>query len=234
MAWKLSLDLHQFLAANTNVQAKMVICPPFPYLPVTHDFLARHDSKLGLGGQDCSDKESGAFTGDISATMLHDAGCEYVIVGHSERRQYHQEADSLIAQKIVAGQKSGLNVVLCIGETKDQREAGKTMAILSTQLKGCLIAGIDSKKLIVAYEPVWAIGTGLNATGDDIVTAHAHIKKELTSILGQGGQAIAILYGGSVKASNAKEILSAPGVDGVLVGGASLKADEFTAIYQAA
>ncbi len=234
MAWKLSLDLHQFLASNSGAKTKMVICPPFPYLSVTHDFLSRHDSQLGLGGQDCSDKESGAFTGDISASMLRDAGCGYVIIGHSERRQYHKEPDALIAQKIIAAQKAGLIAVLCIGETKEQREAGKTMAVLSTQLKGCLIAGIDPKNLIVAYEPVWAIGTGLNATNEDIVTAHAHIKKELGSILGQAGGSIAILYGGSVKASNANDVLSAPGVDGVLVGGASLKADEFTAIYQAA
>lgn len=234
MAWKLSLDLHQFLAANGNAKTKMVICPPFPYLPVTHDFLARHDSQLALGGQDCSNQDSGAFTGDIAASMLRDAGCGYVILGHSERRQYHAEPDSLIAQKITAAQKSGLIAVLCIGETKEQREDAKTMAILSLQLKGCLTGGINPKQLVVAYEPVWAIGTGLNATNEDIVTAHAHIRKELKSILGADGEGVAILYGGSVKSSNAKEILAAPGVDGVLVGGASLKADEFTAIYKAA
>ncbi len=233
MAWKLGLDLHQFLAAEAGA-AKMIVCPPFPYLALMADFLERAGSNLALGGQDCHyNAASGAFTGDVSAEMLCDLGCEYVIVGHSERRQYHKESDDLIGQKALAAQKSMLTPILCIGETQAQKQTGSTNAVLSEQLGGCLIGGIDASKLIVAYEPVWAIGTGLNAASADIESAHSHIRQELKSILGAPGESISILYGGSVKSSNAAEILSADGVDGVLVGGASLKTDEFTAIYRA-
>ena len=234
MAWKMGLDLHQFLASNGRAGVKMAICPPFLYLPLLSDFLLRHESALGLGGQDCHAAESGAFTGNVSAAMLRDAGCQYAIVGHSERRQYHGETDDMIGKKVLAAQKSGLIAILCIGETLAEKEAGQTLSVLSAQLRGCLQTGITVAGLIVAYEPVWAIGTGRNATNDDIVGAHRHIRAELAQILGAGGNEVAILYGGSVKASNAKEILSAPGVDGVLVGGASLKFDEFSTIYSAA
>ncbi len=235
MAWKLTLDLHQFLAGPGGKKGvKMVVCPPFPYLVAAHDFLSRHDSALDLGGQDCSANESGAFTGDISPLMLKDAGCGYVILGHSERRQHHAETDAQIGKKILAAQKSGLMAVLCVGETKNQRESGQALAVLSQQLKDCLATGVDFNRLIVAYEPVWAIGTGLNASVEDIKNAHAHIRAELSAIGGDSGGLAAILYGGSVKAANAAETLSTPGVDGVLVGGASLNADEFSRIYACA
>jgi triosephosphate isomerase (TIM) len=234
MAWKLGLDLHQFLTAQGRADAAdaiMVICPPFPYLPLIQDFLSRHQSPLGLGAQDCHGKTQGAFTGDISAAMLADIGCAYVILGHSERRQYHAETDTQIAEKIQTAQAAGLTAILCIGETMAERQAGQTENVLSLQLNGCLAPLPDAAKLIIAYEPVWAIGTGLNANADDIQAAHRHIRQELMRHFGPGGGKIPVVYGGSVKPSNAKATLATPGVDGALIGGASLTFQDFRDIY---
>ena len=233
LAWKLTLDLHQYVAAEGRKNAKMVLCPPFPYLPLMQDFLQRHQSPIGLGAQDCHAQASGAFTGNISAPMLADIGCAYVILGHSERRQYHAETDPQIAAKIQAAQGSGLVAVLCIGETLAERQAGETNNALARQLDGCLSPLPQAAKLIVAYEPVWAIGTGLNAAAGDIEAAHLHIRQELGRHFGPGGSAIQIIYGGSVKPNNALATLATPGVDGVLVGGASLQFADFRDIYAA-
>lgn len=221
-----------FMAANAKANVEMAVCPPAIYIPVALTLC--DGTRVGIGGQDCHPEMHGAFTGDIAAPMLREAGCAYVLVGHSERRQYHAESDELINKKAVSAQKAGLIPVLCIGETLQEREAGKTLSVLSAQLKACLKQGVSAENLIVAYEPVWAIGTGKNATKDDIVSAHSHIGQELRAILGSAGEKVAILYGGSVKAANAAEILSQPGVHGVLVGGASLKTEEFCAIYACA
>lgn len=234
LAWKLGLDLHQHVAANTKSDVTMVLCPPFLYVPLLQDFLARHQSPIGLGAQDCHAETTGAFTGNVSAPMLADIGCGFVIVGHSERRQQYAETDALIAKKIHAAQVAGLVPVLCIGETLTERQAGTTNAVLSQQLAGCLTPLPDAARLIVAYEPVWAIGTGLNASTDEIALAHTHIRHELGRHLGTPGQKIAILYGGSVKPNNAAATLATPGVDGVLVGGASLQFADFRDIYNAA
>ncbi len=213
---------------------KMVLCPPALYVADAAKLLGQK-SPIALGGQDCHAESSGAFTGDVSPVMLADMGCSYVILGHSERRQYHGETESVIRKKIIAAQKAGLIPIFCIGETLAQRESGHTLDVLSRQLNDCAAEkGIDPEKLIVAYEPVWAIGTGRNATATDITSAHGHIRSQLQSIFGPQGAQTPILYGGSVKADNAKDIMAQRGVDGVLVGGASLKAQEFAAIYLAA
>ncbi|MGE0251529.1 MAG: triose-phosphate isomerase [Dongiaceae bacterium] len=211
-------ELLNFMAAEGKSH-QMVICPPFPYLDIVAENL--DGSAVQLGAQDCHTQEKGAFTGDISAPMLADMGCKYVIVGHSERRQYHGESDDLIAQKLQSAQKAGLIPILCIGETGEERKANKTLSVLSRQLK------IAAGDLVIAYEPVWAIGTGLTPSAAEIEAAHRHIRQELKT------NKAPILYGGSVKPENAQEIFAIPGVDGALVGGASLKAADFMALYRA-
>ena len=190
-------------------------------------------SPVRIGGEDCHEKASGAYTGDISAEMLKDAGATHVIVGHSERRQYHAETDAQIAAKAEAGWRAGLTSIVCIGETADERKAGKTLAVLSTQVAGSVPASATAANTIVAYEPVWAIGTGLTPTADDVAQAHAHIRAELAKRVGGEAAKMRILYGGSVKPSNAVELLGVANVDGALVGGASLKAADFLGIAEA-
>jgi triosephosphate isomerase (TIM) len=199
------------------------ICPPATLLTVVSHLLW-HGSML-LGGQDCSSAPKGAHTGDLSALMLKDAGCQLVIVGHSERRHGHGESDALVRAKAEAALAAGLMPILCIGETEAEWAAGETLAVLDRQLAGSLPPDAGADRLIVAYEPVWAIGTGRTPSGSEIARTHAHLR-------GRVGDR-ALLYGGSVKASNASEILALPQVDGALVGGASLDADEFWAIYTA-
>jgi triosephosphate isomerase len=199
------------------------ICPPATLLTVVGQLLW-HGSMV-LGGQDCSSAAKGAHTGDLSADMLKDAGCQAVIVGHSERRQGHGESDAVVRAKAEAALAAGLMPILCIGETEAQWTAGETLAVLDRQLAGSLPQGADAADLIVAYEPVWAIGTGRTPSLDDIARTHAHLR-------GRVGDR-ALLYGGSVKAANAGEILAVDNVDGALVGGASLDAGEFWAIYTA-
>jgi triosephosphate isomerase len=186
-----------------------------------------------VGGEDCHARASGANTGDVSAEMLRDAGASHVIVGHSERRTDHGETDAVVRAKAEAAWRAGLVPIVCIGETLAEREAGRTLPVLETQLKGSVPAGATAARLVVAYEPVWAIGTGKTPTTPEVAAAHAHIRKVLAG-LAPDAAAVRLLYGGSVKGSNAAELLGAGDVDGALVGGASLKADEFLAIAKAA
>jgi len=215
-----------------NAACDVAICPPATLIAAAVARAA--GSALVIGGQDCHPKASGAHTGDISAEMIADAGGKLVIVGHSERRADHKEGNELVRSKAEAGWRAGLLVILCIGETEAERKAGETNAVLSKQLAGSVPEGATAANTVIAYEPVWAIGTGLTASNDDIAAAHAHIRSRLAERFGDGAKAIRILYGGSVKPSNAGEILKLDDVDGALVGGASLKAADFLAIVAAA
>jgi triosephosphate isomerase len=203
----------------------LLVCPPFTVLAAVGAALA--DSDVGLGGQDCHAAASGAFTGCISAEMLQDAGCSHAIVGHSERRHTCGENDADVRAKTEAAWRAGLVAIVCVGETRAEREAGQAVEIVSRQIAGSIPDGADPGRLIVAYEPVWAIGTGLTPTLADIGEIHAAIR-------GQIPAGTRILYGGSVNPKNAAEILALPEVDGALVGGASLKAEDFWAIAAAA
>lgn len=206
----------------------LMICPPATLL-MTFAGVAL-GSTLQIGAQDCHQKPSGAFTGDISAEMIADAGASAVIVGHSERRTLHGETDAQVRAKAEAAWRAGLIAIVCIGETEAERKAGKTLDVLGTQLDGSLPDGATGARLVVAYEPVWAIGTGLTPSADDVRDAHAFIRSRLERRFGQEGASVRILYGGSVKPSNAKELLLIPNVNGALVGGASLKAEDFLGI----
>jgi triosephosphate isomerase len=209
---------------------EVLICPPATLVAAVAD--AVRESGLLVGGQDCHAKPSGAHTGEVSAEMLRDAGASHVIVGHSERRTDCGETDAIVRAKAEAAWRAGLLPIVCIGETLAEREAGKTLSVLETQLKGSVPAGATAAKLVVAYEPVWAIGTGKTPTTPEVAAAHAHIRKVLGGLMTEAGS-VRLLYGGSVKGSNAAELLAAGDVDGALVGGASLKADEFLAIAKA-
>ncbi len=219
-------------AAIGGATCDVAICPPATLISAAVERAA--GSALMIGGQDCHAAGSGAHTGDISAEMIADAGGTLVIVGHSERRADHGEDDALVRAKAEAGRRAGLLVILCVGETEAQRRAGETLAVLSRQLAGSVPDGATAENLVVAYEPVWAIGTGLTPSNDDIQAAHAHIRSELAGRFGSAAAGIRLLYGGSVKPGNASEILPLPDVDGALVGGASLKAADFLGIVAAA
>lgn len=201
--------------------AEIVVCPPFVYLAAAAGILG--EGPVMYGAQDCSDQDNGAFTGDISATMLGQLGCKYVILGHSERRQHHGETDAKVAAKAARVIEKGLKPIICVGETLAQREAGETMQVIKSQLSGSIPASATAENTVIAYEPVWAIGTGLVATTDQIAEVHAEIRKN-TLALGDG---LRVIYGGSVKPDNAQDILSLNDVDGALVGGASLKGKDF-------
>ncbi|MGH7154132.1 MAG: triose-phosphate isomerase, partial [Acetobacteraceae bacterium] len=190
---------------------------------------------VALGGQDCHQAKQGAHTGDISAPMLRDVGASWVVLGHSERRQNHDETDELIREKVLAAVECGLAPIVCFGETADQRANGQETEVVGWQLAGSLPQGFaKSFAGVVAYEPIWAIGTGKNATEDDVATMHAFIREELERQFGEAGQGVRILYGGSVRPANAASLLSVPHVGGALIGGASLKAEDFLAIARAA
>jgi triosephosphate isomerase (TIM) len=208
--------------------AELVVCPPATLLAQAAWKL--RGGKLGLGAQDCHPEASGAFTGDISAPMLKDAGAAYVIVGHSERRTHHHETDQLVRAKAEAALKAGLTPIICIGETQAEREAGRQAAVVIRQLRRSLPPGATSETVVIAYEPVWAIGTGLTPTPGDIAVVHNGLRALLTEIGGPSSAKTRILYGGSVKPANARELLELDNVDGALVGGASLKATDFLAI----
>lgn len=188
------------------------------------------DSALAVGGQDCHAKESGAHTGDISAEMLRDAGATSVIVGHSERRTDHAESDAVVAAKAEAGWRAGLTAIICVGETREEREAGKATDVVGAQLAGSVPQGMTAENSVIAYEPVWAIGTGLVPSSEDIAAMHDFIRSSMSERFGPEGEKVRILYGGSVKPSNAAEIFAISNVDGGLIGGASLKAADFLAI----
>lgn len=216
-------------AGNNGVE--MLLCPPALLLGAVRASIG--DSGVSLGGQDCHAAEQGAHTGDTSAAMLHDAGCAYVIVGHSERRADHDEDDATVNAKASAAQTSGLVPVICIGETLEEREAGRAVEVVTGQLRGSIPEGSSAASMVVAYEPVWAIGTGRTPTLDDISEVHDAIRSALKGV-SSDFENVRILYGGSVKPENASEILSIANVNGALVGGASLKSDDFWAIAEAA
>ncbi|MCI0530450.1 MAG: triose-phosphate isomerase [candidate division Zixibacteria bacterium] len=216
-------------------KVKVVICPPFSSISVVKKEL--NNSKVFVGAQNCHWDEQGAYTGEISARMLSDLGCEYVIIGHSERRNYFRETDELINMKLKQALGEQLTPIFCVGETWQEREAGNTEKIIETQLKKGL-AGINNEevaKIIVAYEPVWAIGSGKNATPEQARQAHQFIRKYLGELYGPGiAENTSILYGGSVSPENAKDLFEVPEINGALVGGASLEADTFLKIISAA
>jgi len=216
-------------AAKVAAKADLLVCPPATLIAPFAE-KARGSKTLAIGGQDCHPKASGAHTGDISAEMLADAGASAVIVGHSERRADHGESDALVRQKAEAAWRAGLAAIVCIGETQAQRDAGQTLDICGGQLKGSLPDGATAARLVVAYEPVWAIGTGLTPTAGDVEQIHKFIRETLTTRFSGEGADIRILYGGSVKPSNARELMAVANVNGALIGGASLKAADFLAI----
>jgi len=208
--------------AGAEVACELLVCPPATLLETVGGVLA--GSAIALGGQDCHSSPRGAHTGDVSAEMLADLGCKYVILGHSERRQNHHETDAEIRDKIGGAWRAGLVAILCVGETQEQRQTGKAVEIVSSQLGGSIPAAAVAG-LVIAYEPVWAIGTGLTATTEDITAMHAEIRRRTPA-------GIRILYGGSVNPRNCPTILTLPEVDGALVGGASLSADDFWTIVR--
>jgi triosephosphate isomerase len=218
-------------AQSEPLAAELVICPPATLLLPAAEKLA--GSGIGLGGQDCHVRQTGAHTGDLGAAMLRDAGCSYVILGHSERRTAHHESDALVRAKAQAAHEAGLAVILCIGETAQQRDDGHALAVVAGQLAGSVPDGLGAAALVIAYEPVWAIGTGRTPTTAEVAAVHAHIRAELAGRVADPA-AVRILYGGSVKPGNGRELLDVPEVDGALVGGASLVADDFWAIAKAA
>jgi len=235
--WKMngvaaSLSEVKAVAAGIGAtKARVAICPPATL--IAQAAWAVKGTALLLGGQDCRAEASGAFTGDIAAEMLTDAGASLVILGHSERRAGYGETDALVAAKIEAALRAGLEPIVCVGETLDERKAGKALEIVTGQVRGSLPASLAGKAFSVAYEPVWAIGTGLTPTTPEIEEVHVAIRATLVELFGEHGKVPPILYGGSVKPSNAAEILHATEVGGALVGGASLKAEDFLGIIGA-
>ena len=217
-------------SSKPQPEADVMICPPVTSLMVMAEFTK--DTRLAVGGQDCHIAQNGAHTGDISAHMLKDAGASAVIVGHSERREDHGETDSLVATKTSAAHDAELIAIVCVGETAGQRQAGLTLDVIKRQLAGSLPDSVQAANTVVAYEPVWAIGTGLVPTLEDVADVHATIRSELESRFASQGTTMRLLYGGSVKPQNAPELLAVPNVNGALVGGASLKADDFLKIIE--
>ena len=210
----------------------IMVCPPATLVAAFAQ--TAKNSTVAIGGQDCHTEASGAFTGDIAAEMLADAGATAVIVGHSERRTLHGETNETVAGKARAAQRAGLVPIVCVGETQAQREQDETLAVIGEQVAGSLGQDIDSEHLVIAYEPVWAIGTGLTPTAADVAEVHGFIREQLVKRFGAAGEGIRLLYGGSVKPANAAELMAVANVDGALVGGASLKASEFLGIAAAA
>ena len=206
----------------------LMVCPPAT-LVASFSALA-HGSPVAIGGQDCHAEAAGAFTGDVAAEMLKDAGASAVIVGHSERRAYHRETNADVRAKALAAWRAGLVAIICVGETKDERVGGHTLDVVGTQVRGSLPDGANANNTVIAYEPVWAIGSGLTPTPADVADVHGFIRKSVAARYGAGGQGMRILYGGSVKPSNADELMGVANVDGALVGGASLKAEDFLGI----
>lgn len=224
-------ELKAIAAGAAGAACEVAVCPPATL--IGEAVAAVGGTGVEIGGQDCHAAASGAHTGDISAGMIADAGGQLVIVGHSERRTDHGETDGEVRAKAEAAWRAGLVAIVCIGETESQRRGAETDAVLARQVAGSVPDGATAANLVVAYEPVWAIGTGLTPSPDDIRAAHAHIRARLAERFGRQADAIRILYGGSVKPGNAAEIMGLAGVDGALVGGASLKATDFLAIVAA-
>lgn len=236
--WKMngtreSLDQIKAIAEGVNCplseKVDALICPPATLLYVATALV--EDSPLQIGAQDSHQNPSGAHTGDISAEMVADVFATHVIIGHSERRTDYAETDHLVRAKAEAAYAAGLIAIICIGETAEERQAGQTLDVLKRQLVGSLPQAARAVNTVIAYEPVWAIGTGVTPTVEDVRVAHAFMRDELVRILGDEGKTMRILYGGSVKPSNARELMAVDNVDGALIGGASLKASDFLAIY---
>lgn len=241
--WKMNTNLNEAIELadgirlrllNKKLNSKILICPPFINLISVYRVVK--DSGILLGAQNCYYEDKGAFTGEISLNMLATIKCNFVIIGHSERRTIFGETDELINKKVTSVLNSSIAPILCIGETLEERQSGKTFDVLEKQIKTGLmnIASEKLKKLVIAYEPVWAIGTGLNASNQQIDEAHEFIKKQLVNSFGTTAEDILLLYGGSVNAENAEEILSLKNVNGALIGGASLKVDSFISIIESA
>ncbi|HRJ69665.1 MAG TPA: triose-phosphate isomerase [Beijerinckiaceae bacterium] len=217
--------------AALRAKCDLLICPPAHLVYVAA--AAAIGTRIAIGGQDCHAKASGAHTGDISAEMLADSGATFCIVGHSERRADHGESNAAVKAKAEAALRAGLTAIVCVGETKDERVSGKTLAVVRRQVRNSLPDGASAANTVIAYEPVWAIGTGLTPTVADVAEVHADIRRTLKSLMKGEAAGVRILYGGSVKPDNAKALLSVDNVDGALVGGASLKAADFLAIAAA-
>lgn len=239
--WKMngtstSLDVLRAIGEGFKTRAgdgaEGLVCVPATLLARASEAL--RDTPVKAGGQDCHPSPTGAHTGDVSAEMLADCGATHVIVGHSERRADHGEGDADVAQKARAAWRAGLVAIVCVGETRPERDAGDTLSILSRQIAGSVPEGATADNTVIAYEPVWAIGTGLTPTADDIAEAHDHLRRELDARFGNEAAQMRLLYGGSVKPDNARELLAIDHVNGALVGGASLKAEDFLAICEAA
>jgi triosephosphate isomerase len=212
--------------------ADVAVCPTYVHLAQALELCA--GSPIGVGAQDCSHMQSGAYTGEVSAEMLVDQGCQWVILGHSERRQYHAESDDMVSAKLAAAVAAGLKPIVCVGETREQREAGQAQDVVGGQLAGALDGQSGLSSLVIAYEPVWAIGTGLTASPEQAQEMHAFIRGQLEGAEGVDAAQTRILYGGSVKAGNAADLFAREDIDGALVGGASLVAEDFIAIIGAA
>jgi triosephosphate isomerase len=231
----LAAAIGDYAARAESADCDLLVCPPATIIQTVAAQLA--DSAVAVGGQNCHAEASGAFTGDISAAMVADAGASHVILGHSERRHGLGETDAMVQAKTVAAHGAGLIAIVCIGETETQRDAGQTLDVLSAQIEGSLPSAgqgpLTGGNLVVAYEPVWAIGTGRTPTNDEIASAHNHIRACLQGLVGAEADRIRLLYGGSMKPENAAEILAIDNVDGGLIGGASLKAGDFCAIADA-
>jgi triosephosphate isomerase len=224
-------EVKALIAAHPEPGCEVLICPPATLIAQMNWAKGAHP--LALGGQDCHVKAAGAHTGDISAPMLADAGASHVIVGHSERRADHGETNSEVRAKALAAQAAGLVAVICLGETEAERDAGATLAVIGAQLGASVPESATGADTVIAYEPIWAIGTGRTPTPAQIAEVHGFLRAELVARFGPEGAAFRLLYGGSVKPSNAAEIFALPDVDGALVGGASLKAADFVAIIAA-
>ena len=220
-------EIEALAAAHPAPRSEVLVCPPATLI-AQMAWKAR-GSAVMVGGQDCHARPSGAHTGDIAAAMLTDAGASHVILGHSERRADHGETDALVRAKAGAADAAGLVAVICVGETEAERDRGATLEVVSAQLEGSIPADATAEHLVVAYEPVWAIGTGKTPTPDDVAAVHAHIRGLLTAWFKDGAE-MRVLYGGSVKAANAAVLMHVPEVNGALVGGASLKAEDFWGI----
>lgn len=216
--------------AGRYPEVQVALAPPFTLIQA----MSEATEAVGTGGQDCHVEAKGAHTGDVSAAMLADAGADFVIVGHSERRRDHGESDALVKAKAEAALACGLGVIVCVGETLQERDAGQAEVVVRAQVAASLPVAGEDARLAVAYEPVWAIGTGRVAAVDDVIAMHRSIRATLDEALGEAGAAVRILYGGSVNADNARDLLGAEGVGGALVGGASLAAESFLAIVAAA
>ena len=241
--WKMNKTLQEGIAlakelnetlANEKPNCDVIICTPFIHLASVTPLVDA--AKIGVGAENCADKESGAYTGEVSAAMVASTGAKYVILGHSERRAYYGETVAILEEKVKLALANGLTPIFCIGEVLEEREAGKHFEVVDAQIKGSLfdLSAEDFAKIVLAYEPVWAIGTGKTATSDQAEEIHAHIRATLAAKYGQEiADNCTILYGGSCNASNAKELFAKPNVDGGLIGGASLAVDKFMPIIEA-